>query len=239
MVVDERERVAPSERRHAGGKFVERGAEFIKVGSLVNRLCRSAGELRRDVGQRTGDVASMAGLVHLLSCKHGETEVGQFRRQVSATVQDIGRREVEMEHAAPVHAGKAACNLPRQVNERRRVHRRGRSKRLPAIVAEHQHCAGTTGQQLRHTRKAGEVPQQAGFMTLPRKGVRPEQLLADDRGAAQHPPYAADSCAPAAVEYFGSCHLVGNHRVAPLVPHRRRASEPASMHAAPTCRGEI
>ena len=95
--MDERQRVVGTERRRARRQFVERRAQRVEVGPVVDRSAGAPGLLGRQVRQRPHDLAGVGERRPDLGQRRRQREVHQARHAVGGE-HDVRRADVSVQH---------------------------------------------------------------------------------------------------------------------------------------------
>ena len=110
VIVDQSQRIAGAERRLTRGQLVERRAQRVEVGALIDRPSRAARLLRREIRQRPHDLAVMRELGADLGERGREREVHQAGGTARGD-HDVRRGDVAVHHPTAVHGGQRTGQL--------------------------------------------------------------------------------------------------------------------------------
>jgi hypothetical protein len=189
MIMGEAQRVAGTERRLARRQLVQRRAERVQVGTLIDRPCGAPGLLRRQVRQCPHDLGVVRELRADLGQRRRQREVNQARGAVRGE-HDVRRRDVPVHHPPAVHPG----NRPSQVQREPDQVVDGHGQHLPGqarVARVHQQDRPRVPRRLQHLRDAGDTAQPLQDRQLvpqPAVRVRSQRFLADGRAPRQVQP---------------------------------------------------
>ena len=113
MEVDQFERIAVRERRRTGEEFVQRRAERIQVGAVVDDAIHAPGLLRRDVRQRSGEVRDRGRVRIFARRERREPEVDQSHELFFGIADDVRRIDVAVDDAFVVNRLQRLTQLDR------------------------------------------------------------------------------------------------------------------------------
>ncbi len=111
--VDQLQRIAVGERRRTGEEFVQRRAERIQVGSVIDDAIHAAGLLRRNVRQRPGEMRDGGGVRIFARRKRREAEIDQPHEFLFGIADDVCRIDVAMDDAFVVNRLQRLTELDR------------------------------------------------------------------------------------------------------------------------------
>jgi hypothetical protein len=196
VVMDQLQRIERAEGRAPGEHLVQRGAQRIEVGALVDRAAGAAGLLGRHVGERARDLALVAETRRLLREAAGDVEIDQHRPALRADQHDVGRVEVAVHHTLAVHRGQhpreAEADVQHLGHAEAFVAQHLR-QRHAAVVVQDQHVGRRgVGGEARHALGAGQALEHRRLVPQAVRRIAAEPLLEDERrpawrAPAQHP----------------------------------------------------
>ncbi len=136
VAVDELQRIGPGEGQPPRGELVERDAERVEVGAVVDRPVHPAGLLGGEVGQ--GPLQPAGAEVGRLLARElgGDAEVDDLEDVRARVVHDVGRVDVLVDDAALVDAPQRPRQADAEAEELPQLQRLGRHQPRQRLAAE-------------------------------------------------------------------------------------------------------
>ena len=189
MIAHDVERVAGAERRAAGRDLVERRAERIQVGALVDRTRRAAGLLGCDVGEGPDELVLRSEGRAFFGGATREMEIDEDRFHRPFDEEDVTGIDIAMDDAEPVDRIERFRQARREdelfSDVQLRAEDDGRERRS-AIVPKRdrigrEFVSVTIGQRFRDAGNVGEDVEDLDFVARARLAAAAERLLHDHR----------------------------------------------------------
>jgi hypothetical protein len=189
VVVGQPQWVAGAERRRPGRQLVQRRAQRVQVGALVDGPAGAAGLLRGQVRQRAHDLGVMGELRADLGQRRGQPEADQARGAVRRD-HDVGRGDVPVQDAPAVHPRDRLRHRRPEPDEEVGLDGGGQTGQVGAARVG-QRDRPRVARFVQELRDAGNPPyplQHRQFVPQPARRVRSQQLLADHGAPGEKQP---------------------------------------------------
>ncbi|HVI00478.1 MAG TPA: hypothetical protein VM869_17295 [Enhygromyxa sp.] len=245
VAVHELERLGGGERDLPAQQFVERDAERVEVGAVIERPVHAPGLLGRDIGERAFESVGRDGQAVAVIEPRRDAEVDELHTLAGRVDQDVARLDVLVDDAARMDGGEAPGELQRERQEAldRKAARRDALGERDALHVLHHDRRGVLGdleaQVADHVGVLEAVPD-LPLSPQPRdrlaaRAARREGLE-HDRGAVMLPPRSKDPRPRARVDqraWFETGQARHSYSAAQAIKVHRPSQPPSSRHVHP------